>query len=105
MAADACLWELRTRRAAAIAPFVVRPKKALAEDISKEVRLSPKGFGGITLAHNVSRKKEVAEVLALAEKAGARIVKPAQDTFWGGYSGYFTDLDGYTIGKSRRMWK
>ena len=50
---------------------------------------------GITLAHNVSRKKEVAEVLALAEKAGARLVKPAQVTFWGGYSGYFADLDGY----------
>jgi len=71
------------------------PKKALAEDISKDVRLSPKGFGGITLAHNVSRKKEVAEVLGLAQKAGAKLVKPAQDTFWGGYSGYFADLDGY----------
>jgi uncharacterized glyoxalase superfamily protein PhnB len=47
------------------------------------------------LAHNVSRKKEVAEVLALAQKAGAKIAKPAQDTFWGGYGGYFTDLDGY----------
>jgi len=71
------------------------PKRALADDISKNVKLSPKGFGGITLAHNVGRKKEVAEVLALAQKAGAKIVKSAQDTFWGGYSGYFTDLDGY----------
>ena len=71
------------------------PKKALAEDISKDVKLSPRGFGGITLAHNVSRKNEVAKVLALAKKAGAKIVKPAQDTFWGGYSGYFTDPDGY----------
>src|SRR5262245_22752353 len=71
------------------------PKKALAEDISKSVRLSSKGFGGFTLAHNVSRKKEVENVLALAQKAGARIVKPAQDTFWGGYGGYFADLDGY----------
>jgi catechol 2,3-dioxygenase-like lactoylglutathione lyase family enzyme len=71
------------------------PKKALAEDISKEVKLSRGGFGGITLAHNVGRKEEVAEVLALAEKAGARIVKPAQDVFWGGHSGYFADLDGY----------
>jgi uncharacterized glyoxalase superfamily protein PhnB len=71
------------------------PKEALADDISKDVKVSPKGFGGITLAHNVSRKKEVAEVLALAQKAGAKIAKPAQDTFWGGYGGYFTDLDGY----------
>ena len=71
------------------------PIKALAEDISKDVKLSPRGFGGITLGHNVSRKNEVAEVLALAKKAGGRIVKPAQDTFWGGYSGYFEDLDGY----------
>ena len=77
------------------ARLALYPKNALAEDISKDVRLSPKGFGGITLGHNVNRKKEVAEVLALAEKAGAKIVKPAQDTFWGGYSGYFTDLDGY----------
>ena len=54
-----------------------------------------KGFGGITLAHNVERKEEVAEVLRLAEKAGGKIVKPAQDVFWGGHSGYFADLDGY----------
>jgi uncharacterized protein len=71
------------------------PKKALAEDISPEVKLSPRGFGGITLAHNVERKQEVAEVLALAEKAGGKIVRPAQDVFWGGYHGYFSDLDGY----------
>jgi uncharacterized protein len=71
------------------------PKKALAEDISKEIKLAAKGFGGITLAHNVERKEDVAEVLALAERAGDRIVKPAQDVFWGGYHGYFSDLDGY----------
>ena len=71
------------------------PKKALAEDISNEITLSPMGFGGITLAHNVERKEEVAEVLALAERTGGAIVKPAQDVFWGGYHGYFSDLDGY----------
>ena len=71
------------------------PKKALAEDISPGVALSSGGFGGIILAHNVAKKEEVAEVLALAEKAGGKIVKPAQDVFWGGHSGYFTDLDGY----------
>jgi uncharacterized protein len=71
------------------------PKNALAGDISNNVELSQRGFGGITLAHNVERKEEVAEVLALAERAGGKIVKPAQDVFWGGHSGYFTDLDGY----------
>jgi catechol 2,3-dioxygenase-like lactoylglutathione lyase family enzyme len=71
------------------------PRKALAKDISTHIKLSPGGFGGITLAHNVERKEEVAEVLTLAEKAGGKIVKPAQDVFWGGHSGYFADLDGY----------
>jgi uncharacterized protein len=71
------------------------PKNALAEDISGNVELSRGGFGGITLAHNVEKKEEVAEVLVLAERAGGKIVKPAQDVFWGGHSGYFADLDGY----------
>ena len=71
------------------------PKKALAEDISLDIELSQSGFGGITLAHNVESKEQVAEVLALAERAGGKIVKPAQDVFWGGHSGYFADLDGY----------
>jgi uncharacterized glyoxalase superfamily protein PhnB len=43
----------------------------------------------------VETKEEVAEVLALAERAGGKIVKPAQDVFWGGHSGYFADPDGY----------
>jgi catechol 2,3-dioxygenase-like lactoylglutathione lyase family enzyme len=54
-----------------------------------------RGFCGVTLAHNVCRAEEVAEVLELARKAGGKIVKPAQDTFWGGHSGYFSDPDGY----------
>ena len=53
------------------------------------------GFRGVTLAHNVARKSEVDEVMAQAEKAGATIQKPAQDVFWGGYSGYFSDPDGH----------
>ncbi|MGH7967306.1 MAG: VOC family protein [Limisphaerales bacterium] len=71
------------------------PKKALVEDISGDIEVSRRGFGGITLGHNVDKKEQVAEVLALAEKAGGKIVKPARDVFWGGHSGYFTDLDGY----------
>ena len=49
----------------------------------------------ITLGHNVRTKAEVAAVLAQAERAGGRIIKPAQDVFLGGHSGYFTDPDGY----------
>jgi catechol 2,3-dioxygenase-like lactoylglutathione lyase family enzyme len=70
------------------------PIHELAADIGADV-VPLKGFGGIALAHNVRRKEEVAEVLVLAEKAGGKIVKQAQDTFWGGHAGYFSDLDGY----------
>ncbi len=68
------------------------PYFALAEDAA--VDPSGSGFKGFTLAHNVREKHEVSELLALAEKAGGKIVKPAQDVFWGGHSGYFADLDG-----------
>jgi len=71
-------------------------RAALAEDIAPGTEPGKPGFGGITLAHNARTKAEVGEVLALAERAGAKIVKPAQDTFWGGYGGYFSDPDGHT---------
>lgn len=74
--------------------FGLYPVGKLAEDIGPKVRPRT-GFSGITLAHNVRTKEEVAQVLATAEKAGGKIVKPAQDVFWGGHSGYFTDPDGY----------
>jgi uncharacterized protein len=53
------------------------------------------GFRGVTLAHNVASDAEVDAALAHAERAGARIVKPASKVFWGGYSGYFCDPDGH----------
>jgi catechol 2,3-dioxygenase-like lactoylglutathione lyase family enzyme len=53
------------------------------------------GFSGITLAYNVRNRAEVEDVLNDAAAAGARIVKQAQDVFWGGYSGYFADPDGH----------
>ena len=68
---------------------------ALAKDAGEEYRVPRGKFSGITLAHNVREKHQVAEVLALAERAGGTIVKPAQDAFWGGHHGYFTDPDGY----------
>jgi uncharacterized glyoxalase superfamily protein PhnB len=67
----------------------------LAEDVSADQPSTRGSFPGITLAHNTKSKNEVDEVLALAEKCGGKIEKPAKDVFWGGYSGYFSDPDGY----------
>jgi catechol 2,3-dioxygenase-like lactoylglutathione lyase family enzyme len=53
------------------------------------------GFGGIGLAQNVRSSAAVDEVLAAARDAGATITKPAAETFYGGYAGYFADLDGH----------
>lgn len=67
------------------------PRPALAADAG--VPEQGAGFRGIALAHNVRARAEVAAVLAAAEAAGGRIVKAAQDVFWGGHSGYFADPD------------
>jgi catechol 2,3-dioxygenase-like lactoylglutathione lyase family enzyme len=69
------------------------PRKDLAQDA--RVHDSGRVFGGVTLAHNVGSREEVNDLLLVAEKAGALIMKPAEDTEWGGYSGYFADPDGY----------
>lgn len=69
------------------------PYDALAEDACLPPDRSR--FGGFTLAHNVSSKEIVDQVLKQALAAGARLLKPAADTFWGGYSGYFSDPDGH----------
>jgi predicted lactoylglutathione lyase len=53
------------------------------------------GWGGVTLAYNVRSPEEVDEVIAEADKAGARIARPGAETFWGGYSGVFIDPDGH----------
>ncbi len=53
------------------------------------------GFGGIALAHNVRSREDVDATMAEAEAAGATILRVAEDTFWGGYSGYFADPDGH----------
>ena len=70
------------------------PKNALAEDANQSSLLRKGDFSGITLAHVAREKSQVDTILKTAEEAGATIVKPAQATFWGGYSGYFTDPDG-----------
>jgi uncharacterized protein len=53
------------------------------------------GNGGIVVAQNLASEAEVDAVLARAKAAGARILKPGAKTFWGGYDGYFADLDGH----------
>lgn len=68
------------------------PRDALATDAT--VQSEGTGFRRFTLAHNVESKAAVDDVLAEVEAAGATIVKPPDDTFWGGYSGYFADPDG-----------
>ena len=69
------------------------PRQSLADDVGVSVEGS--GFSGVTLAHNVRTREDVDELLDVAVVAGATLVKSAQDTFWGGYSGYFADPDGY----------
>jgi hypothetical protein len=69
------------------------PRKSIGRDTG----LTPAGTSSteLTLGHNVASKAEVDAVMAQAKKAGAVIVKPAQDTFWGGYAGYFQDPDAH----------
>ncbi|MBX5468523.1 MAG: VOC family protein [Thermoleophilaceae bacterium] len=68
------------------------------EELARDCGLEPTppgGFGGFALAYNVRSPAEVDEVLAHAEEAGATIMRPGAETFWGGYSGLFLDPDGH----------
>ena len=69
------------------------PLQALEADTT--LRHEPSDFAGLTISYNATSPEEVDTVLQEAERLGASIVKPAQQVFWGGYSGYFKDLDGY----------
>ena len=69
------------------------PRDKLAEDAT--VPAAGSGFAGITLAHNVGSPEAVDRTLEEAVAAGATLVKPGQEVFWGGYSGYFSDPDGF----------
>jgi uncharacterized protein len=66
-------------------------------DLAKDANVAPEGngFAGIAIAYNARSRDEVDAVLAEAKAAGARILKPAQQAFWGGYSGYFSDPDDF----------
>jgi catechol 2,3-dioxygenase-like lactoylglutathione lyase family enzyme len=56
---------------------------------------SPTGFSGVALAHNVRSQRDVDEIIAAAQGAGATITRSPSKTFYGGYAGFFVDLDGH----------
>jgi catechol 2,3-dioxygenase-like lactoylglutathione lyase family enzyme len=72
------------------------PRKSLAHDSG--LPAGPANPTELSIGHNVASKSEVDSVMTEAQRAGAIIVKPAQDTFWGGYAGYFQDPD-------RHLWE
>ncbi|MBI4284219.1 MAG: VOC family protein [Chloroflexi bacterium] len=69
------------------------PRDSIARDA--KVALQPPSATEITIGHNVNSKVEVDAVMQQAKRAGAKIIKPAENTFWGGYGGYFQDPDGH----------
>jgi uncharacterized protein len=71
------------------------PMAKLAEDISPDVTPPGEGFSGMTLAHNAHSREHVVAIIERARTAGASVVKEPRETFWGGFSGYFADPDGY----------
>ena len=73
--------------------FALYPRESLAEDAM--VPAEETGFPGFTLAFLTRNEAEVDATLEKAKNLGARILKPAQKTFWGGYGGYFADPDGF----------
>jgi len=77
------------------ATLALYPYQELAADVGPGWNVPRSKFNGITLAHNVRERSEVDRLLADAKAAGGQVVKPAGETTWGGYSGYFADPDGY----------
>ena len=69
------------------------PRKSLSADTGLTVQ--EPGATELSIGHNVSSEEEVDAVMRQAAQAGARIVKPAHATFYGGYAGYFQDPDGH----------
>jgi catechol 2,3-dioxygenase-like lactoylglutathione lyase family enzyme len=69
------------------------PRTSIARDSG--LPLQPPSATDFTIGHNVGSKEEVDAVMDQARRAGARIVKAAGETFWGGYAGYFQDPDGH----------
>ncbi|MEE9538173.1 MAG: VOC family protein [candidate division NC10 bacterium] len=67
------------------------------ESLAEDATVSPEGsgFNGFTLSHNVASESNVDQIIGQAVSVGATLVKQPQKVFWGGYSGYFKDPDGY----------
>ena len=85
----------------AVAFFDLQPGLMLAiwprDEIAHDANISktPHSPTEFTIGHNVGSQAEVDAVMEQAKRAGAKIIKPAGKTFWGGYSGYFQDPDGH----------
>lgn len=73
--------------------FGLYGRAGLAEDA--QVENTPSGFRGVSVSYNARDRVEVDSVLAEAVAAGAKLIKAAEEVFWGGYSGYFADPDGH----------
>ncbi|MBZ4192505.1 VOC family protein [Niabella beijingensis] len=73
--------------------LAVWPRKSILKDTGL-LKQTPSSTE-FTIGHNVIEREEVDAVMKQAEQAGAQIIKPAQDTFWGGYAGYFLDPDNH----------
>jgi catechol 2,3-dioxygenase-like lactoylglutathione lyase family enzyme len=71
--------------------LAIWPRESISHDAG--IRQTEHSPTEISVGHNVATREEVDEVMAQARQAGARIIKPAQATFWGGYAGYFQDPD------------
>ena len=67
------------------------------EELAKDALLSSegKGFAGFSLAYNAQSEAEVDEIISDLRSKGVKILKEPQKVFWGGYSSYFADPDGY----------
>lgn len=74
--------------------IVLWSRAKLAEDAGLGDRVDD-GFGGVAFAQNVRSRDEVDVIMAAVSRAGAHVTKPAQETFYGGYAGYFADPDGH----------
>jgi predicted lactoylglutathione lyase len=70
------------------------PREELAKDAGFDPGLPERSFSGIALAYNTRSPDEVAEIIQSAAEAGGRVLKPAQQAFWGGIQGYFADTEG-----------
>jgi catechol 2,3-dioxygenase-like lactoylglutathione lyase family enzyme len=73
--------------------MAVWPRKDLGHDTSLPVL--PRSPTEFSIGHNVSTRQEVDAAIDQARQAGAKVVKPPRETFWGGYAGYFQDPDGH----------